>query len=351
MKKYLSSFIFFLGFLFFVTPAFAHEAYVLTRQEFDKGLQINSINPFAALFDPSYLTITAIITICVISSYFLVILWSITKYAAILDRIIKKAKFVGPLIIRLAISSSFFYAAQANAVLGPELSLAHLPGGEIVRFLEFVIAFMVIFGVFVELAALIGLGIFLYVSWQYGWYLLTYLNYFGELIVLLLFGSRYISFDRLFFGKKLFIKGLEKFKEYETPIVRILYGAALIYAGYTIKFQHQILSVWVYNQYHLKDFFHASAEFIASGAGLSEVTIGLFIIVGFVMRFTILISLVFITLSLLYFHEMLWPHFMLYGISFSLLINSADTLTIDKYLAPCVGSILKKIFKPTRRKK
>ncbi len=351
MKKYLSSFIFSVSFFLFAPPASAHEAYVLTRQEFDKGLQINSTNPFAALFDPSHLTLTAIITICVVSSYLLIILWSTTKYAAILDKIIKKAKVIGPLIIRLAISSSFFYAAQANAVLGPELSLAHLPGGEIVRLLEFVMAFMVFFGVFVEIAAFIGIGIFFYISWQYGWYLLTYLNYFGELIVLLLFGSKYISFDRFFFGKKLIIKGLEKFKEYETPIVRILYGCALIYAGYTIKFQHQILSVWVYNQYHLKDFFHASAEFIAAGAGLSEITIGLFIILGFVMRFTILISLVFITLSLMYFHEMLWPHFMLYGISFSLLINSADKLTIDKYLSPWVGSILKKIFKPIRRRK
>ena len=165
-----------------------------------------------------------------------------------------------------------------------------------------------------------------------------------ELIVLLLFGSRFLSFDQLFWKKKLWVKALELYKEYETPIVRVGYGLALIYAGWNIKFQHQELTVWVYNQYHLKDFFHASAQFIAAGAGLSEIAIGFFILIGFTMRWTILISLFFITLSLIYFHELLWPHVMLYGISFSLLINSADKLTIDHYMVPWVRRLIKKVI-------
>jgi uncharacterized membrane protein YphA (DoxX/SURF4 family) len=171
------------------------------------------------------------------------------------------------------------------------------------------------------------------------------MNYFGELLVLLLFGSRWLSFDKYFFGKTLWFKKLEKYKDFEIPIVRICYGIALIFAGYTIKFQHQELTVMVYNQYHLKDFFHASAQFIAAGAGLAEIIIGIFIVFGIAMRLTILISLVFITLSLLYFHEMIWPHMMLYGISFSLLINSADRFTVDRYMIPWARNLRKKIFR------
>jgi len=338
MKKIISVIASSLAFLLLAPSVFAHEAYVLTREEFHTGLKIYSANPFAPLFDPSHLQLTALITVCVVGAYALGMLWSLTPYASLLDTFIKKAKFFGPLIIRLAISSSFFFAATTNAVFGPELSLQHVPFASLVRFLEYTIALMILFGFFVKVAAFIGLCLFLYISTYYGMYLLTYLNYLGELVVLFLFGSRIISFDSVFFGKK---HVFEKCKEYETPIVRILYGIALMYAGFTIKFQHQILSVWVYNQYHLKNFFHASAAFIAAGAGLSEITIGFFIVLGFVMRLTILISLVFITLSLLYFHEMLWPHFMLYGISLSLFINSGDSLTIDHYIA----SWIKKMFK------
>lgn len=345
VEKIFFSFLSALFGLLFAQPTYAHEAYVLTHQEFTHGLAVNSPNPLTPLFDTSYIQISAIITICVAVAYILVILWSATPISAFLDKVIKKANVIGPLIIRLAISASFFYAAQANSVLGPELSLEHLPGGIFIRFVLFVISIMIFFGIFVELAALFGLIIFIYITNFYGLYMITYANYFGELLVLLLFGSKLLSFDRYFFGKKLWFKKLEKFRELETPIVRVLYGIALIYAGWTIKFQHQELSIMVYNQYHLKDFFHASASFIAAGAGLSEIAIGVFILFGFVMRFTVFISLFFITLSLVYFREMLWPHFMLYGISFSLLINSADKFTVDHYLASWIRKTIKKVIR------
>ena len=346
MVKKIFSFFFSISFLFlFSSQAFAHEAYVLTSQEFSKGLLVNSPNPLGPLFDPSYLKISAVITFLVIISYFLAILWATTPIAKKLDGVVRKARVLGPFIIRIAISSSFFFAAQINSMLGPELSLSTVPGGDTIRLLLFVIAFMVLFGVFIEVAAFIGIILFIYLSNSYGIYMLTYLNYFGELLVLLFFGSRVMSFDKIFFGKKLWFKKMEKFRELEIPIVRILYGLALIYAGWSVKFQHQELSVMVYNQYHLKDFFHAQASFIAAGAGLSEILIGFFILIGFAMRFTIFISLIFITLSLIYFHEMLWPHLMLFGISFSLIINSADKYTVDKYLIPKVEFVMKRIFK------
>lgn len=323
---------------FFISKklAFAHEAYVLTRSEFDSGLMVFTSNPFGALFDPRYLQVSAIITICVVSIYMLNFLWSATTSAALLDKLIKKTHVIGPLIIRGAISASFFYAAFANAILGPELSLRLVPGGDMIRFLLFVLSIMIFFGFLTELAAAAGLLIFMYISFTFQWYMITYANYFGELLVLFLFGSRFLSLDLLFFGKRTFLATLQKYRSLEIPIVRILYGVALVYAGWTIKFAHQSISINVYNQYHLINFFHASAEFIAAGAGLSEVTIGVFILLGFAQRLTTIISLVFITLSILYFREMLWPHFMLYGISFSIIINSADQFTLDRYIIPLV---------------
>lgn len=324
--------------------AFAHEAYVLTRPQFQEGLATYTKNPLAGLFDTSHLGLTIGITIGVIVAYFLAVFWATTPASDVLDKLIRKAKVVGPLIIRLAISSSFFYAAMANSVLGPELSLTTIAGGEVIRYILFVLSLMIFFGFFVEIAAAVGLVIFFYVTGYFGQYMITYANYFGELVVLLLFGSRTLSLDKYLFGDKLWFKSLRKWTSLETPIVRVLYGVALIYAGWTIKFAHQSLSVAVYNEYHLQNFFHASASFIASGAGLSEILIGLFILLGLTMRLTVLISLFFITISILYFREMLWPHFMLYGISFSLLINSADKFTIDRYLIPWAKKIRKKVL-------
>lgn len=326
--------------LLFPKLTHAHEAYVLTRDEFENGLQSTTLNPLGPLLNGAYLGVSAIITVVVALTYLASIIWSATPIAGRIDRKIKKLAVVGPLIIRLAIGSALFYGAIANAIFGPELPLGNFGWSEAVRFVLFVISLMMLAGFLTELAALVGLGLFGYAALVYGGYMATYANYFGELVVLAMFGSRFISIDKYLFGDRLWLKNLTKLTFLEVPIVRVMYGIGLIYAGWTIKFVHQGLTVNVYDQYHLYDFFHASGDFIASGAGLSEILIGLFIVLGFAQRLTIIISLVFITLSLFYFREMIWPHLMLYGISFSLLINSGDRYTLDRYLP----MLVKKIF-------
>ena len=321
----------------------AHEAYVLTPQQFNSGLKVYSRSPFSPLFDPSIFGITAFITICVIAAYLLNLFWSTTSKASKLDALIKRGRILGPFIIRIAIGSSLFFSALSNVIFGPELRLSLVPGGEIIRIILFAASIMFFLGFLTELAGLVGILIFFYVAFtNFNFYMVTYFNYLGELIVLFLFGLRYVSLDRLLFGTKLLVQKLEKYSYLETPIVRVMYGIALIYAGVSIKFLHQGLSVLVYNEYHLRQFFHAPASFIASGAGLSEVLIGLFIILGLGQRLTIIVSLIFITLSLLYFRELVWPHFMLYGISLSLIINSADRFTIDSKLVPFVRKLIKR---------
>lgn len=340
MKKLL----FFLLLITLALPqqALAHEAYVLTRDQFQQGLLQATRDPLAPLLNPSmigiFLCIGAVVALAYIFSFFLAAM----PFTQIFDKVIRKAKAIGPLTIRIAISASFFYAAMFNSMLGPELSLIIVPFGQLIRFILFALSLMVFFGFFTELAALIGLLLFFSAATIFGWYMVTYANYFGELLVLLFFGSRFFSIDLFLFGKHAWNKTLEKLRNLEIPIVRILYGITLIYAGWTIKFAHQNLSISVYNQYHLINFFHAPAAFIAAGAGLAEICIGVFIVLGFGQRLTILISLIFITLSLLYFREMLWPHLMLYGISFSLFINSSDQFTLDRYI---VKFLQKKLWK------
>lgn len=322
----------------------SHEAYVLTREQFQSGLNSTTQNPLGALLQTSNIKLFLIISVAVTASYLLAILWSTTKAAGIADRATRRLAVIGPLIVRLALSASFFYAAQGNSFLGPELSLATLTHGPIIRFGLFLLSIMIIFGFLTEFAALAGILLMGYGAFHYGAYLLTYANYFGELLVLLIFGSRFLSIDRWLFGTVSHWRKLEAYRWLEVPIVRVLYGFALMYAAYTIKFTHQSLTVNVYNEYHLGQFFHMSGSMVAAGAGLSELLIGFLILIGFAMRWTILISLVFITLSLMYFHELIWPHLMLYGISFSLLINSADQLTIDRYMIPRARILRKQLI-------
>jgi hypothetical protein len=160
---------------------------------------------------------------------------------------------------------------------------------------------------------------------------MTYLNYLGEIIVLLLFGLRVWSVDGVLFGP---LKRFPRLAPYETTIIRIFYGTALIWAAVTVKLIHPELTVTVVNNWNLTRFhwlFPSDPLLVTLGAGIVEAVIGIFIIFGFEMRMTILISLFYITLSLLYFRELVWPHILLYGISFNLLVEP-ESFTLDHLL-------------------
>ncbi len=322
---------------------FGHEAYVLSPQQFQAGLHTHTSDPLGALFNVANIKLFVVISLVVAAAYTLNFLFASTRAAIWLDRAVRPLKGLGPLLIRLTVGISFLVGASQSVFFGPELPLHQVIGGGIIRAAEFVLGIMILLGLWGDLAALAGIAIFFYLMHFWGSYLVTYANYFGELVALLLFGSGWLSADKALFKRKSGLRVLSKFREYEIPLVRVLYGVALIFAGYTIKFQHQTLTVEVYNQYHLYNFFHLKDTFIAAGAGLAEIMIGTFILMGFALRFTILISLAFITLSLLYFREAVWPHLLLYGISISLLINAGDLLTIDRYLVPWVRRVIGRV--------
>jgi uncharacterized membrane protein YphA (DoxX/SURF4 family) len=155
----------------------------------------------------------------------------------------------------------------------------------------------------------------------------------GEIIVLILFGAREPwSAYRWLFGK---LARLPIIKQYESDIVRVFYGLALMYAAINVKFLHPILTISVIVQYNLTRFhllFPHDPLFVVLGAALAEVAIGLFIMLGFQLRLTILVTLFYITLSLIFFRESVWPHLVLYGISLNLLITP-QKLSLDNWLA------------------
>lgn len=322
---------------------FAHEAYVLPREVFNQGLKIFTPNPLAALFHPEYLPATAVITAIVVILYTLNFVWAATSQAATLDKLLKKFSNWGLLLVRLAIAASFLYGALGNNIFGPELSLTTIPGGQLILGVKIVVGLLLAVGLLTRLAAGVGLVIYLYVLFRLGPYLLTYLNYFGELLVLTLYGSWFLSIDTVLFNKQHPIKILVSLRDWEVPLVRIFYGLALIYAAISIKFLHQAISVQVYQLYHLERFFHGPADYIAAGAGLSELAVGFFILIGFGQRLTVFISLIFITLSLLFFREAVWPHLMLYGIGVLIFIDSGDKLTVDRYLLSPARKILARL--------
>ncbi|MBU6390299.1 hypothetical protein KGQ31_01990 [Patescibacteria group bacterium] len=334
MKKLLRVFAG-LAAIFLPGLAFAHEAYVLPSDFFWQNMR-GSISFYSlhALKNPDDLKLTLEITLAVLAVYALNFWFRRSRLGGSFHNNLEKLDHFGPLIVRLSIAASFFFSAYSWSFLGPELPIGSMPFAWTVRALLFAVSFMILFGILTEVAGLISLLLFSLGFAVFGLYLATYLNYLGEIIVLILFGTRFLSFDRLIFGP---LKRFPEFRKYETAIVRIFYGLALSYAAVTVKFLHPELTLRVINDWHLTQFhwlFPSDPLLVALGGGLAELAIGLFLIFGFEVRLTVLISLFYITLSLLYFRELVWPHLMLYGISLSLLVKpeafSLDSLFFNR---------------------
>jgi uncharacterized membrane protein YphA (DoxX/SURF4 family) len=319
--------------LFFSTSvAEAHEAYVLDHDFFwDQMSKPFSLHALDAMKDQGDVHTTIVITLSIMLVLLLNFLFRLSRFGKKTTQWFEKMHEYGPLVVRLAISVAFFFSAQSMSFLGPELPLSHMPLPYLLQILLYIASACIAVGFLTEVAAFIALSIFCIGFFEFGAYLVTYLNYLGEILALVLFGTRSWSVDKLLFGP---LKRFEHFRKYETTIVRICYGVALSFAAITVKFLHPELTIEVVNHWNLTQFhwlFPSDPLLVAFGAGLSELAIGLFIVVGFEMRLIVLISLFYITLSLMFFRELVWPHLMLYGISLNLLVQP-EVFTLDHLL-------------------
>lgn len=328
------------------SPALAHEVYVLSHEKFSQDLQAPTINTLQALTKPENLRLTFFLVTVVFLVLLLLLYFRYTKAGFEADRQLKKLSRIGLFVIRLALSASFLYAGHSNSIFGPELSLNNLPLHAILPYAEYLIGVMLLLGLFTEIAAVLSLLLFGLAVFSNGIYLLTYTNYLGEIIALILFGSRFLSLDRLIFGQQ---KRFSNLKAYENTIIRVGYGAALLYATINIKIIHSQIPLDVINQYHLNQInwlFPQDPLLIVMGAAIVETIMVLFIIVGFTTRITNVVLMFYLTLSILFFKESVWPHYMLYGISLSILFNGAGTLSIDESFGKFIknNSSLRKVF-------
>ncbi|HSX25180.1 MAG TPA: DoxX family membrane protein, partial [Candidatus Andersenbacteria bacterium] len=111
-------------------------------------------------------------------------------------------------------------------------------------------------------------------------------------------------------------------------ILRILFGTALIYASMYAKFLHSDLALDTVNDYHLTQFFPFTPLFLVLGAFLIETLIGLAFMLGFAIRFFALFFLTFLTMSILFFGESVWPHAILFGVAIVLFFHGYDKFTV-----------------------
>lgn len=322
-----------LAFLCMPALVFAHEVYVLPADIVARDLSEPPLQVFQIIsehagqfFFWAFITAWAIFTVFSIS---------LSKglerfFDPILLRLRRHAAFVGRVTLGTAIIASAYY----GAMFGPELPFTNFLDSslvELVRGILYIVGTCIVLGVFTRLAAL-SLIIFYIGMWpHYGLYMLTYANYLGEMVLALLAGTSALAFDRLFHHKypHVFRTMLAWLEHHTFLILRVTFGLSLITASVYAKFIHAQLALDTVLNYSLTNFFPFDPAFIVLGAFSIELLLGLFFLFGIEIRFASLFLLFWLTLSLLYFGEAVWPHLILAGTAIAIFMRGYDRTTLE----------------------
>lgn len=302
--------------------ASAHEVYVLSPDTIEASLAADSPNPFSAFLTNRFqFFFWGFLGFLVVTTVFFM---SIThRLEALCKPLLVRLKPHAPTVARITLGACLLFSGYEYALFGPELPLSLF--GALAPYVQgtlYVSGAMIVLGLYTRAASAAALAIFALGTFFFGTYMLTYANYLGEILLVLLLGGGIWAVAR---GKTRF-RSLEPFA---FLILRVLFGLSLVFASIYAKFIHSELALQVVSQYRLTDYFHFDPLFIVLGAGIIEILAGVFIMVGFEVRHTALFLLFWLTLSLLYFQESVWPHLVIFGVLVALFMRGYDRYTVE----------------------
>ena len=316
-------------------PAFAsaHEVYVLDHATVLRDVAAVSPNPLLAFFSNTYqFFLWGFISFVTVSTLFFASIFRVFESA--LDPFFWRLKKYAAPVARVTLGLALICCAYNSALFGPELPFSDFVGHAYVPLVYsalYIAGVLIALGWLTRIAALAMLPIFALALHHYGFYMLNYTNYLGEMLFVFVLGGGFLSLDgagahHIPEATRRFIRWIEP---YSFLILRILFGVAIAYAAIYAKFIHSQLALDTISQYHLTDFFHFEPLFTVLGALIIETLIGLFFIVGVEIRWTALFFLFWLVLSLLYFGEAVWPHLILIGLNITFFLHGYDRYSLE----------------------
>lgn len=320
--------------------ALAHEVYVLDGGEIATGI---SSPPFdmvqVALDNLHQFIFWGFIVFVVVSTIFFMSIFRLFEVA--FAPLFARLRPYAPVVARVTVGIGFIASGYFGAIFGPELPLSGSfgPYAQVIGLTLIGIGALVTIGLWARTAAAVALALFGLSTYIHGSYMLTYVNYLGEILVLLLIGSHRVSVDSLMGTRGAFrnsyLAYAEKMKHLAFPILRVAFGISLIYASVYAKILHnglalQVASLPLAGHAHpLAYYFGFEPHFLVLGAALIEILLGLFYVFGVEIRWTSLFLLFWLSLSLWYFGESVWPHIVLIGIPIAFVMHGYDYYSLE----------------------
>ncbi len=332
-KKYIAPLLLSIFYLFYSKQVFAHEVYVLSSTDITNDLKVH-INVFSILTSSSNLLLFLLFLSGIIVALFASYLICNAAFSKKLGSTIEQFRPYSTLLIRLVLGISLICSAAYKSFFGPELPLTQIGSETVLIFILYTCGIAFLLGLHTRFFAALMIIMYAISALTFHAYMVTYINYFGEFFVLFLLGGETYSVDQMVFKEQhKMAKSLDEFgRKYAFTILRITFGLSLIYTAVYVKFLHPELSLQVISKYHLTSVFPFPPLLTVLCAGIIESLIGLLYVLGLLMRWNTIFFLLFVTASLFYFGEAVWPHFILFGIAIGIFLYGYDSFSLSRWL-------------------
>ncbi|QQR50509.1 hypothetical protein IPF86_01130 [Candidatus Nomurabacteria bacterium] len=310
----------------------AHEVYVLNSEEVNSALQAPALNFREVVLGHTYEFLFWGFVVCI--SITLVFFLSISKWLERkIDPLLFKIKPYAGHIAQATFGLALIASAYYGSIFGLELPFSYFfPAHTLLfQFIVYAVGVSVLFGFFPRIGSFIVGLLFLYMFSKKGIYMVSYFTYLGEATVLVIFGGAYRIYSKPTSWSVMLTQMAAHIRPYSFLIMRILFGVSLMFASCYAKFLHGTLALDTVAKYNLTNYFPFDPMFLVFGAFALELLIGLFFMIGFEIRFTSLFFLSFLTMSLLFFGEAVWPHLILIGTAIATFVHGYDEYTIEHH--------------------
>ncbi len=322
--------------IFFLIPhiARAHEVYVLEGDTIAKDMAEPPLQVFSIIFSNEkqfffwfFFALLAVSFVAIVSMS--------KRLEKFCDPFLLKIRRYAPAIGRITLGLSTIASAYFGALFGPELPMSlFIPAHFIMPFQILLagVGICLVLGLFTRVSALFMMVLYGGMITHFSYYMLTYLNYFGEMVIAFTAGSKVFAIDAYFTERvpRMFQPLVDFIVDKGFLILRIAFGISLLFSAIYAKLLHAQLAIDTVVQYHLTDYFHFTPPFIVLGALAVEVLLGLLFIIGFEIRFAAIFLSIFLTLSLFYFGESVWPHIILMGGALTIFASGYGKYTIER---------------------
>ncbi|MBP9757588.1 MAG: hypothetical protein KBD06_03230 [Candidatus Pacebacteria bacterium] len=318
--------------LFVPSLASAHEIYVLPKSAIEAGLAAVSPNPFSAYYGNEYqFYFWAFVTLVVVSTIFAATIFRVfERSTASFFRYIKRYALA---FVRLGVGACFMFFAYNSALFGPEYPFEMLFGSgllaEVAALMSLLFGIAILIGLFTRYIALGLIALWIYAATQVGITILDYADFLGAFILLFALGGGMWSVDHLLNIRGPFRNASTRLHPYAFPIMRTALGFGAMFAAVYAKYIHSALALEVVTRYDLTNYFPFDPLFVVLGALIIEFLAGAMLFFGVAIRWTGVFFIFWLTLSLLYFTEAVWPHLILFTLGLALFCHGYDKYSLE----------------------